>query len=381
MEVLDFEEMPTDYLGNIPRRSGGADIDWVEDPMDYFQGENTQEEEKTEQTTEGEENPLESVGSEEEVRIPGETSSESGEGGSSPNFYSSITRALLEDGVLSGLSDDDITKITDAEGFAEAIERQVSERLNARQKRISEALDNDVPKSDIQEYESVISFLGTLKDEDITNESEEGETLRRQLIYQDLVNRGYSESRAKREIEKSFKSGSDVEDAIEAKKALEEYYTSSYNGIIEQAKKAKEEATKAIQKEQEDLKNLMLGDNDFSKELGIDKKTRTLAYDLLTKPKYRDDNTGEILTEIQKAQRDNRTNFLMGMALAYTLTDGFKKLGGLTKGTVKKAVGSKLKELEAVLSTSSRPSGDITFVTKEGKETPVLDGRKIKLPF
>lgn len=53
---------------------------------------------------------------------------------------------------------------------------------------------------------------------------------------------------------------------------------------------------------------------------------------------YKDPETGEYYTAIQKYEKDNRVDFLKYLGLIFTLTDGFKSLDGLVKGKVKKEV-------------------------------------------
>ena len=58
----------------------------------------------------------------------------------------------------------------------------------------------------------------------MNSENNEGENLRKQLIYQDFINRGYSKERATREVQKSFNSGSDIDDAKEALLSNKQYF-------------------------------------------------------------------------------------------------------------------------------------------------------------
>ena len=160
--------------------------------------------------------------------------------GTSPktNFYSSIASALKEDGIFQNLDDDKAKEIKDAESFAQAIRDEVTAQLDERQKRIDEALNAGIEPSEIQKYERTLNYLDSIKDENISDESEQGEQLRRQLIYNDFINRGYSKERAQREVKKSFDAGTDIEDAKESLKSNKEFFKNSYDSIVEEAKKA-----------------------------------------------------------------------------------------------------------------------------------------------
>ena len=119
----------------------------------------------------------ESVGSEENNQEMEDTSSEK-KGTSPNNFYSSIAKALKEDGILSDLDDDMLDKAETPEDFASIIEAQINARLDEKLKRIDEALGVGVEPSAIQQYERTIDYLDRISDDAISDESEKGETHR-----------------------------------------------------------------------------------------------------------------------------------------------------------------------------------------------------------
>ena len=62
------------------------------------------------------------------------------EDGTSPNFYSSIAKALKEEGILPDLDDEAYSKVKSPEDFRNLIEQKIHDGLDERQKRIDEAL-------------------------------------------------------------------------------------------------------------------------------------------------------------------------------------------------------------------------------------------------
>ena len=50
----------------------------------------------------------------------------------------------------------------------------------------------------IKRYENTLSYLNSLQDSAISDETDKGEKLRQQLIFQDFINRGYSKERAQK---------------------------------------------------------------------------------------------------------------------------------------------------------------------------------------
>ena len=306
----------------------------------------------------------ESVGSEENKQDTEGASSQ--KKGTSPNnaFYSSIAKALKEDGTLPDLDDEMLNNIASAEDFASAIDAQVLAKLDEKQKRINAALEVGVTPTEIQQYEKTLDYLGTLTEESIKDESEAGENLRKQLIYQDFINRGYSKERAVREVTKSFNAGSDLDDAMEALQSNKDFFKGNYDKIISDAKKA-EDARKANEKkEAEVLKKSILEDKNVFGDLVVDNIQRKKIFDTISKPTYKDPDTGEYLTEIQKYEKENHNDFMKYVGLVYTLTDGFKNLDGLIKGKVNKEMKKGLRNLENTINNSSRNSdGSLNFVT------------------
>lgn len=307
----------------------------------------------------------ESVGSGKEDKQGKEDTSPDGTGTSpKTNFYSSIASALKEDGIFQNLDNDKAKEIKDAESFAQAIRDEVSAQFDERQKRIDEALNAGIEPSEVQKYERTLNYLDSIKDENISDESEQGEQLRRQLIYNDFINRGYSKERAQREVKKSFDAGTDIEDAKESLKSNKEFFKNSYDSIVEEAKKEEEKEIEERKKDAETLKKNILEEEKVFGELQIDKATRQKVFDNVSKPVYKDPETGELFTALQKYEMDNRLDFLKNVGLIYTLTDGFKNLDGLIKGKVKKEVRKGLRELETTINNTARTSdGNLKFAT------------------
>ena len=367
------EELSMDNILSADEIEGLFEDQEIQDTQPEENEENTDEnqennnketEETTEVTTEDESEKPEGVGSEDNIEEQEDTTSN--KGGSSPknNFYSSIAKAFAEEGIFPDLDDESASKIKTPEEFRDLIEDRIKSELDERQKRVDEALNAGVEPSDIRKYENTISYLDSIKDETITSENEEGEKLRKQLIYQDFVNRGYSQERATREVKKSFDAGTDIEDAKEALKSNLEFFQGQYDNLIEEAKAEEEKEIKQRKEQAEKLKKSILEDKEVFGELSIDKKTRQKIFDNISKPVYKDPNTGQIFTALQKYEMENRTDFLKNVSLVFTLTDGFKNLDGLIKGKVKKEVKKGIRELENVLNNTARTSdGNLRFVS------------------
>ena len=306
----------------------------------------------------------ESVGSGKENAEEKEDTTPKGDGTSPKNFYSSIAKALKEEGIFPDLDDEGLSKVKDPEDFRDLIDQQIKAGLDERQKRINEALNVGVEPTEIRRYENTMNFLDSIKEENISDEGDKGENLRKNLIYQDFINRGYSKERAAREVQKSFNAGTDIDDAKEALQSNIDFFRDKYDELVNDAKSEAEQEEKERKEQAEKLKSSILNDKDVFGDLSVDKSTRQRIYDNIAKPVYKDPETGEYFTAIQKYEMENRTDFLKNIGLLFTLTDGFKNLDGLVKGKVKKEVKKGLRELEHTLNNTARTSdGNLKFVS------------------
>lgn len=317
----------------------------------------------------------ESVGSEDDIEEKEDTP-QKGSGTSPKSFYSSLANALKEEGIFPDLDDESLSKVKNPEDFRDLIEQQIQSNLDERQKRIDAALNVGIEPTEIRKYENAINFLDSIGDDSISDESDKGEKLRKDLIYQDFINRGYSKERAEREVNKSFNAGTDIEDAKEALKSNLDFFKERYDGLINEAKVEAEREEEERKKQAENLKTSILNDKDVFGDLSVDKSTRQKIYDNIAKPVYKDPNTGEYLTAIQKYEKENRVDFLKNISLIYTLTDGFKNLDGLVKTKVRKEVKKGLRELETTLNNTSRTSdGNLRFVSSVNDDPESFIGK------
>lgn len=319
----------------------------------------------------------ESVGSEDENKEKEDTQSKKI---GSPNTYSSIAKAFADEGIFPDLEDEEVEKIDSAESLRAAIDKQIQAGLDEKQKRIDKALNYGVENSEIKKYEQTLNYLDSLQEANITAEDTQGENLRKQLIYQDFVNRGYNKDRALKMVERSFNAGTDIDDAKEALKSNREFFQDEYDALIEESKKAQEKEENNRKEQAEKLKKSILEDKKFFGEIEVDKTTRQKIFDNISKPVWKDPETGEFYTALQKYEMDNHSDFMKNVGLLFTLTDGFKSLDKLVKGRVKKEISKGLKGLENILNTTSRDSnGNLKFVSSIQDDPESFIGKGMKL--
>lgn len=363
----------------------------VDDAEESNEGiENSASEEKEEiKTTEAvdpeslfEDAEPESVGSgkDKEVREKGDAVPDEDSGTSPDNFYSSIASALAVDGILLNTDEETARKVDSAESFSDLIEAEINSRLDERQQRIAKALDNGVEPSDIKKYENTLNYIASITDAAVAEESEKGEQLRRNLIYQDFLNKGYTPEKAQKFTERTIDAGTDVEDAREALQSNKEFFQEAYNNLLREAQEKADAAKEERKKQAEQLKNSLMKDKQLFGDMELSNDIRKKAYDNIAKPIYKDPETGEYLTAIQKYEMEHRSEFLKYAGLIFTLTNGFKDFDSFTKGKVKKEYKKGLRELESKLNNTSRTSnGSFRMVSGVNDDPESYISKGIKL--
>lgn len=325
----------------------------------------------------------ESVGSGKDNEGKEGTAPDNGADGTSPNnFYSSIANACAVDGIFPNLDDETIKKAVDAESFSNLIEAEITARFDEKQKRISQALENGVEPNDIKKYESTLNYINTITDAAIAEESEKGEQLRYNLIYQDFINKGMTPDKAKKFADRTVDAGTDVEDAKEALLSNKEFFTGAYNKMLQEAQQKADEDKAEREKNAKELEKSLMKDKQLFGDMEISNDIRKKAFDSVSKPVYKDPETGDYMTAIQKYESEHRAEFLKYTGLIFAMTNGFKDFDSFAKGKVKKEVKKGLRELEQTLNNTRRNNdGSLRMVTNQ-KDDPnsfISKGMKLDL--
>lgn len=325
----------------------------------------------------------ESVGSGKDNEGKEDTAPDNDADGTSPNnFYSSIANACAVDGIFPNLDDETIKKAVDAESFSNLIEAEINARFDEKQKRISQALENGVEPTDIKKYELTLNYINTITDAAIAEESEKGEQLRYNLIYQDFINKGMTPDKAKKFANRTVDAGTDVEDAKEALLSNKEFFSNAYNKILQDAQQKADEEKAEREKNAKELEKTLMKDKQLFGDMEISNDIRKKAFDSVSKPVYKDPETGDYMTAIQKYKSEHRADFLKYTGLIFAMTNGFKDFDSFAKGKVKKEVKKGLRELEQTLNNTRRNNdGSLRMVTNQ-KDDPnsfISKGMKLDL--
>lgn len=329
-----------------------------------------------------EEETPESVGSGKDKEGKEDTVTDEEPDGTSPNdnFYSSIANALAVDGIFPNLDDETVKKAVDAESFSDLIEAEINARFDEKQQRISKALENGVEPTDIKKYESTLDYINKITDAAIAEESEKGEQLRYNLIYQDFLNKGMSPDKAKKYTDRTINAGTDVEDAKEALQSNKEYFSGEYNRLLQEAQQQADEEKAERSKQAKQLQTSLLKDKNLFGDMEISSDIRKKAFETVSKPVYKDPETGDYMTALQKYEIEHRADFLKYTGLIFAMTNGFKDFDSFAKGKVKKEMRKGLRDLEKTLNNTSRTKdGSLRMVTNQKDDPDSFIGKGMKL--
>lgn len=367
MEGLNFGSMLDDeQVASLFGDEHDTQTD-TEEEIDGQEGDEKDKDSKDSKDNTAEVNPeeifedsLESVGSEDNK---GEEDTTPEKDGSSPDFFSSIANAFAEEGIFPDLDDETIKSIKTAKDFRKAIDAQIKAGLDEQQKRVADALDNGVEPDKIRQHENLIAYLDSIEEASIIEEGDQGDNLRKRILFQDYINRGFSKERAEKAVNRAFTNGTDVEDAKEALDSVKTFFKEEYNQLLKEAEAERQREEEEDKAKAEQIKKTILEDDlKFFGDVDIDRKTRLAAFDAISKPVYKDPKTGLTYTAVQKLELDNSEEFLAKLGLIYALTDGLKSIDGLVKKKAKKEIKKGFSDLENKLSNTARDSrGNLRF--------------------
>ena len=310
-----------------------------------------------------EEDEPESVGSGEKNKQGKKEETAKQEGGASPNFFSSIATAFVEEGLFPDLDQETIDKIKTAQDLSDAVKEQIRAGLTEQQRRVSEALDNGAEPDKLRQYEGILGWLEA-QEENIDVEGEAGDDLRKRIILQDYINKGFKEDRAKAKVNKIFEDGLEKEEAKEALQSLKAFYQEDYQKYRNELQAEAEEEEKKMKEKAERVKKSIIEENKLFGDIEISKQTRQAAFEAISKPIYKDPKTGDTYTAVQKLELDNGEEFLAKLGLLYVLTDGFTSINGLVEKKVKKEVKRGFSDLESKINNTSRNfDGSLNFAS------------------
>ncbi len=293
---------------------------------------------------------------------------------SSPPLYKSLASVLHEQGVLTSVESSDLEKVESVQDLADLITKEVKSKelsdLTDLQKEAVEAFRNGVDLEFFQKQKSVESQLDSITEE-ILNEDQ---NLRQQIIYQDFINQGFSEEKAKRLTDRSIAADDDIEDAKEALESIKNNLKENYKQELENKKLEKEKFEREYKERQEKLKNKILKSEEIIPGYKVNDVIKKQVYKNMIEPVSKNPNTGADENSLMKEQRENPDEFSAKLYFVYTATKGFTDFSFFGKKEKNKAIN----DLERALKNNQHviTGGDPSFID-DGDASDFVVGDKL----
>jgi len=306
---------------------------------------------------------------------------------SSPHLLTRLASALQKDGVLTGVTDEDI-KDVDIPKLADMIKGTIKQNeysdLDARTKEALDAIRAGVPVENVVKHHNAETKLADFTEDrfiesDIDDEAiaDSKKEIRQNLIYNDLVARGYSQADAERRTRQSFNSGDDDADAKLALNSLKSIAVQRKKAEVEQAKQSQqnhENSRKELFNRVAELKEVIPG-------MPVNDDTAKWMAEAMTNPTGRNEN-GQLRTTVSDKRSEDAFSF--DTRLHYFIKMGlFDEKPDMSLFT-RRSMSSAVEELEKSLSTegiyeAGRGASLESITEREMKENylRMLDGADI----
>jgi hypothetical protein len=321
-----------------------------EDDDDSEEQNNPDEEQDQQSNNQGEDqDDSENVAEEEDV------SNEGDQGDDSPNLFSSVAAVLHEQGVLPSL-DIESSKIKNVDDLATAIRNEADTlyKTTLIEKLGQEGADyilDGVPIKVYDEYKNNSDTLNSITEESLQSDIE----LSKNIVYQDYINKGLSEAKALKFVEKSVELGDDsiIDDAKESLLSIKDFNKK----FIESEKTKSIETQKQVESQrlanEKSVKDSVYNTKELIKNQPFTKAVQDRVYKSITNIIGKSPD-GDMENALMKARREDMVDFDTKLYYLFELTKGFKDFSSLTRS----GKNSAIKDLENALKQGTELNGD-----------------------
>lgn len=336
------------------------------DPEEELNLDDDPQEDEDDKIPPAEEEIPEKVGTGEEEDDEEESSDEDDNKTSQPSLYSSLAKVLQEEGVLPSLESEKEIKTVEelVEAFKEEIKRNEFADLTEEQKNYLQAIRAGVPAEQFAPQQSMLQNLKTISAEEIQS----NDNLRKQLIYQDFIMKGYSPEKAEKYTQRSIDIGEDESDATDALQSIIQQEEQKLQLQVQQAEEAKRQKIEEDKKQLQNFKKFLEESKEIIPGVKVNNKIAEKVFEQAVKPVAKAPN-GMPLNAVQKARVDNPIEFEAKLNYLFYLTKGFSDFSKIATSQKSKAV----KELDDFVKGNtfapkgSAIGGDLDFTPPELK--------------
>jgi hypothetical protein len=290
-----------------------------------------------------------------EGEVDGKGSSKDGSQ-SLPNLYSSLAKALGEEGFLSDLKYDEIDSFDKlGEEIRKANSKNIESalgfsldgvnELNDLQKEYLQALSQGIPAETFVQAKRGEVNLDGITDELLASD----ENLRKQIIIDSYLAKGIAPEKAEKMAQMHFDLAEDLVEAKTARDEIKAMIEAENQREFEYQKSLREQQINEQRQYEEDLKNAFYNTDKLGETFEIPRQLKDQMFKLMTKPVARTED-GTLVNELTKYQIENPIDYQHKVAWLYSITDGFKKFDDFV---TKKARTKATMELESVLNSTN----------------------------
>ncbi len=283
---------------------------------------------------------------------------------SSQNTFTSLAMLLKEAGTLSGLSEEDLASITDADSLQAAVDSQIKHNefadLNDEQKSYLEALALGVPHEAYAQTKANAAQYEKITDETLETRPD----LQAELIKRSFIVKGFDAEKATKYAVLAMKGDDPIEDAKEARNALVAFETNKLQEDVSARKQKQQEDMETAQKELASLKSKVLETSEVIPGIKVNSVTRERIFNSMTTPiKVKDETPINEVMDLYS----NDSEYKMKLHALHVITNGFKDFSKFVKTAKSSAVSQlekQIAESSIGLTGSSMRSSNVTSASK-----------------
>jgi len=255
---------------------------------------------------------------------------------SQPTLYSSLAKVLAEEGVLTSF-DPKKTKVETTEDLINAIRDTIKQNefadLTEEQKLYLEAIRTGLPAQQVAQEQSFLQQLESIT----SDELEDNQELRKQIIVSDLLNKGIPQEKALKLAQRSIDIGEDVADAAEALGELKAFQKEQMQIKLDAEKVKKAQEVEEAKQQLLKFKEAVMNTKEIIPGLKINNKVAEKVFEQAVKPVHQLPN-GQMVNAVVKAKIDDPIGFETKLNYMFYITKGFTDFSKIATTQKSKAV-------------------------------------------
>jgi len=276
-----------------------------------------------------------------------------------PNLYSSLAKALKEEGFFSDLVLDENEKIDSFDKLGNKIKEANSKAIKDAlgfdlsevngftqlQKDYLLALKAGIPAERFIENKQNELAIDSLTDQQLADD----EALRKEIITRAYMAKGINEDKARKLAQTHVDLAEDLEEAKSARNDLRDAIKLDQQRELDYQTQLRADQVKQYKEYEETLKNAFFNTEKIGEIFDVPKQLRDKMFDVISKPVAKTED-GTLVNALTKYQMENPIDFQHKLAWFYSITDGFKKFDSFI---TKKATSKAAQQLETLLNSTN----------------------------